>query len=141
MKIHLISSYQYLFFYFFFFFFYLSLGSLHLRALSNLLIIAGFGMAFPDSYILTTRAFSFIILASSFYDNFAAHLAFCRAILKSKETFLSFHKWIIYKLITCIAVFILKNTVHFLTCFVFFSVNWILLKNLHFLTLTTFFPF
>ena len=41
-------------------------GNLVPSFLSNLLMIWGFGMAFPDSYSATTWGFSLIAVASSF---------------------------------------------------------------------------
>ena len=47
-------------------------GNLTPNARSNLVMIAGFGAAFPDSYSPTTCGFSLIAVAKSFCVNFFA---------------------------------------------------------------------
>ena len=47
-------------------------GNLTPNARSNLVMMAGFGTAFPDSYSATTCGFSLIAVAKSFCVNFFA---------------------------------------------------------------------
>jgi len=53
------------------------------KTLFNLLMMAPFGMALPDSYSLMTVPFSLICVASAACVIFLASRACCRAILKS----------------------------------------------------------
>merc|ERR1719240_2422178 len=66
--------------------FHLALGNRTPKARFNLLMMAPFGIAFPDSYSLMTVLFSLIDEASAACVIFFANLACCKASLKSCDT-------------------------------------------------------